>query len=69
MAISRQKGVPDTPLSTPLTTPLTTPRATPRVTPTTTPDATPSHSPVKEELPPFPDSTSDVDSTDYEQVC
>jgi len=43
MAISRQRGVPDTPAATP--------RATPLTTPATTPGATPE----QEDLPPFPD--------------
>ena len=46
MAISRQKGIPDTPG----TTPLTTPAATPLVTPATSPGQTPEN----EELPSFP---------------
>lgn len=50
MAISRQRGVPDTPQTTPLTTPHDTPRETP--------SASPTHSPSRESLPPFPDDVS-----------
>ena len=64
MAISRQKGVPDTPLATPLTTP----RATPRATPLTTPDITPCPSPDREKPPPFPDSSSDASCPNNQQV-
>ncbi|XP_067936239.1 uncharacterized protein KIAA0930-like isoform X2 [Watersipora subatra] len=63
MAISRQKGVPDTPLATPLTTP----RATPRATPLTTPDITPCPSPDREKPPPFPDSSSDASCPNNQQ--
>lgn len=47
MAISRQRGAPDTPGTTPLVTPA----------------STPGHSPEKEELPPFPIEDSIVSDT------
>lgn len=51
MAISRQRGIPDTPGTTPL------------VTPSATPGHSPGHSPEKEELPPFPDNTINQEQT------
>ena len=55
MAISRQKGIPDTPGTTPMTTPGATPLTSPRHTPSQTPE--------KEELPPFPGATNPINQT------